>query len=93
MAPPENHWKVYIIQSSDSKLYTGITTDMEKRWQQHLEGKGAKFFSGRKPSSLRYMESGHNRSTALKREAAIKKLRRSEKLDLIDSAQNEIKAE
>ena len=88
--PPQistNHWCVYIIESSDQRYYTGISTDIKRRWQEHLAGKkGAKFFSGRKPVQLLYLESGHSRSTASKREAAIKKLSRAEKEVLISSA-------
>ena len=82
-----NHWCVYIIESSDQRYYTGISTDIKRRWQEHLAGKkGAKFFNGRKPVQLLYLEPGHSRSTASKREAAIKKLSRAEKEVLISRA-------
>tara|TARA_B100000809_G_scaffold248090_1_gene277817 strand:+ start:1192 stop:1494 length:303 start_codon:yes stop_codon:yes gene_type:complete len=83
----DNRWQVYIIECSDNCLYTGITIDMARRWRQHLgEIKGgAKFFRGRKPRSLRMQESGHNRSSASKRESEIKKLSRQQKLLLIDA--------
>lgn len=78
------NWSVYIIEADDGRFYTGITIDIERRWQQHLEGKlGAKFFRGRMPARLLYLEAGHNRSSASKREAAIKKLSRKEKEILI----------
>jgi putative endonuclease len=77
-------WKVYIILASDGSLYTGITTNVERRFQEHLEGvKGAKFFSGRRPVKVVYLESAHDRSSASKREAAIKALDRSQKLQLV----------
>lgn len=76
-------WVVYIIQSDDARLYTGITNNIERRWRQHSCGQGAKFFRGRKPQALVFVESGHNRASALRREAAIKKLRRVEKLALL----------
>lgn len=79
----ETNWQVYIIESSDSKLYTGITNNMEQRWQSHLNGKGAKFFRGRQPKKICYLESHDSRSNASKREAAIKQLSRQEKLALI----------
>lgn len=79
----ESSWQVYIIESSDSKLYTGITNNMEQRWESHLNGKGAKFFRGRQPKRLCYLEFHDNRSSASKREAAIKQLSRQEKLALI----------
>lgn len=84
----DNRWQVYIIESTDGRLYTGITTDVERRWQEHLTGnKGAKFFRGRSPKALRFVETGHNRSSASKREAAIKKLTRPQKLVLIKDAE------
>lgn len=79
-------WYVYIIQATDGSLYTGITTDIQRRFNEHLSGKqGAKYFQGRTPQKIVYMEDGHNRSSASKREAEIKKLRREQKLQLVDS--------
>lgn len=83
--PNSTAWKVYIIEATDGKLYTGITTDIDKRWQSHKNGKGAKFFRGRRPKTLRYLENHTNRSNASKREAQIKKLSHKEKLALIAS--------
>ena len=77
-------WFVYMIQSSDGSLYTGITTDVARRFQEHLDGKqGAKYFQGRRPEKVVYVEGGHDRSSASKREAAIKRLRREQKLGLV----------
>ncbi|MDD2462756.1 MAG: GIY-YIG nuclease family protein [Desulfobulbus sp.] len=84
------NWKVYMILCSDNSLYTGITTNIERRFRQHNERRGAKYFRGRKPLALVYLESGHNRSTAAKREAAIKALLRVDKSQLLDSPLNEI---
>lgn len=81
---PAKCWLVYIIEASDHSLYTGITKDMPRRWQQHSNGTGAKFFRGRKPLNLKFVESEHTRSTASQREAAIKKLGRQAKLRLIN---------
>ena len=78
-------WQVYLIEASDTKLYTGITTDIEQRWQQHLSGKGAKFFRGRKPLRLCYLEFHTDRSAASRREAEIKKMTRQQKLELVAS--------
>ena len=73
-------WSVYIIEADDSSYYTGITTDVERRFAEHSEGPlGAKFFNGRKPIKVVYREGGHNRSTASKREIEIKKLTRLQK--------------
>ena len=80
----ENDWMVYIIRCSDNSLYTGVTTDLERRFQEHLGNpRGAKYFNGRKPMEGVYSEKGHTRSSASQREAAIKKLSRDKKLLLI----------
>ena len=84
-------WQVYIIEASDTKLYTGITTNIEQRWQQHLSGKGAKFFRGRKPHRLCYVENQPDRSQASKREAELKKLTRAQKLALIGNTSGVIR--
>lgn len=84
-------WQVYIILCSDNTLYTGISNDVERRIQQHASQRGARYFRGRQPQRLVYLEGGHDRSSASRREAAIKKLRRSDKDRLIGSAQNEAK--
>jgi putative endonuclease len=79
----EKSWFTYIIATDDGQLYTGITTDMTRRWQQHSSGKGARYFRGRHPSCLCYLETQENRSLASKREAFIKSLTRKEKWELI----------
>lgn len=84
-----SNWQVYIILCSDNSLYTGITTDIERRFRQHREGKGARYFRGRKPLEVIYLENGHTRSTAAKREAAIKALSRTEKAILAGLAVDE----
>lgn len=83
-------WFVYMIRCSDGSLYTGITNDVQRRFQQHTDGLGAKYFRGRQPEALVYVETGHDRSSASKRESAIKKLPRTEKLQLLASAMNQI---
>ncbi len=80
---PKTDWQVYIILCSDESLYTGITNDIERRLCQHAKGQGAKYFRGRQPKQLVYLETGHTRSTASKKEAQIKKLRRAEKNSLV----------
>ena len=87
------NWQVYMILCSDNSLYTGITTDVQRRFSQHLAGVGAKYFRGRIPHRLVYLEGGHNRSTASRREAQIKKLRADEKRQLIASIANQIDQE
>jgi len=77
-------WYVYMILASDESLYTGITTDVERRFKEHGGGaKGARFFRGRRPVEVVYTESHPDRSSASQREAQIKKLSRKNKLNLI----------
>jgi putative endonuclease len=82
-------WSVYIIVCTDGSLYTGITTDLSRRYQQHVAQKGAKYFRGRQPNYLAYSENGHNRSTASKRELEIKRLSREGKLNLIAESKHQ----
>ena len=81
-------WCVYIILSSDQRLYTGITNNLPKRWLAHCNGKGARFFRGRQPRQLLYREPQNDRSSASKREYEIKQLNRSDKLNLIAQQQH-----
>ncbi|WP_293615462.1 GIY-YIG nuclease family protein [Porticoccus sp.] len=78
-----------MIEASDGSLYTGITTDITRRFRAHLAGKGgARYFHrGRQPVRVVYMEGAGDRSAASKREAAIKKLPRSQKLRLVSDLQ------
>ena len=80
----ETTWKLYILRCSDGTLYTGITTDVEKRFAAHSAGKGAKYTRGRGPLELVYSEDCGDHSAALKRELEIKALPRVEKMKLID---------
>ncbi len=82
------NWSVYIILCTDESLYTGITTNVSRRFAQHAGQKGAKYFRARQPERLIYIETGHSRSSAGKREMAIKKLTRLEKLRLIAAESN-----
>jgi len=84
------NWLVYIILCSDDTFYTGITTDLQRRFDQHAAGRGAKYFRGRQPLQIVYQESGHTRSRASSRELKIKNLARTEKSILIFSSKNEI---
>jgi putative endonuclease len=83
MAGETAGWLVYMIRCCDGSYYTGITTDIERRVRQHAEGRGAKYFRGRQPRELVYLEGGHDRSSASKREVAIKRLTRREKERLL----------
>ena len=79
----EKAWTVYILECGDGTLYTGITDDLERRLRAHAEGRGAKYTRGRAPLVLRYQESVPDKRAALRREYAIKRLKRCEKLALI----------
>jgi putative endonuclease len=75
---------VYILQCSDTTLYTGITTDLKRRLQEHNNSdKGAKYTKTRRPVKLVYDEICQDRSSASKREYAIKHLTRKQKLELL----------
>ena len=80
----ETTWKLYMLRCRDGSLYTGITTDVEKRLEAHCSGKGAKYTRGRGPLELVYQEECGDHSTALKREIEIKALTREDKLNLIE---------
>lgn len=79
----ESIWYLYILRCGDGSLYTGITTDVDKRFAAHTSGKGAKYTRGRQPLELVYREVCGSHSDALKRELQVKALPRSEKLQLI----------
>ena len=82
-------WFVYMILCSDNTLYTGISNDVLRRFSQHADKQGAKYFRGRSPKRLVYVEGGHDHSSAAKREVVIKKLSRDRKMQLIESVLNE----
>ena len=74
---------VYIIRCRDGSLYTGWTNNLEKRFKNHCEGKGAKYTRGRGPLELVYYEAFEDKRKAMRREYEIKKLKKSEKEKLI----------
>lgn len=79
----DSNWYLYILRCGDGTLYTGITNHVEKRLEAHRMGKGAKYTRGRGPLVLVHQECCGSRSNALKREAAVKRLTRQQKEDLI----------
>lgn len=79
----EKNYTVYILQTADGTLYTGMTNDLPRRLAAHSTGCGAKYTRSRLPVSLVYQESVLSRGEALRREAAIKRLTRAQKLSLI----------
>ena len=80
----EKTWKLYILRCGDGSLYTGISTDVERRLEEHRSGKGAKYTRGRGPLELAYVEECTDKSAALRRELEIKALPREEKLKLTE---------
>lgn len=83
-------WYLYILRCGDDTLYTGITTDVARRFAAHQEGKGAKYTRGRGPLTLVYQEICGTHSQALKRELEIKALSRQEKLTLLGQKEKTI---
>ena len=81
------NWTLYILRCGDGSLYTGITTDLEKRLEKHRSGNGAKYTRGRGPLELVYRETCTDHSAALRRELAVKGMTRQEKLALIGNGQ------
>ena len=78
-------WWAYLVKCADDTLYAGITTDLERRVTEHNAGSGARYTRARRPVVLVYREQCDDRSSALKREAAIKRLSRADKLALISA--------
>jgi putative endonuclease len=73
----------YILQCADETFYTGWTTDPERRVAQHNKGVGAKYTRTRRPVKLVYLETQPSRTEAMRRELAIKQMRRAQKSRLI----------
>ncbi|OOZ35777.1 endonuclease [Solemya velesiana gill symbiont] len=83
----EKDWYIYILRCSDNSLYTGVTTDLERRVQEHNDSpRGARYTRARRPVQLVYAEAWATRSLACQREAEIKQLSRPEKITLISKA-------
>lgn len=76
---------VYMLRCKDGSLYTGWTNDLEHRLAMHNSGRGAKYTRGRGPLELVYSEELPDKEAALRRECAIKKLRREQKLALLQT--------
>lgn len=77
-------WTVYVLRCGDDSLYTGVTTDLERRVEEHRSGDGAKYTRGRGPLEIVYTETGYDQGDALSREHEIKQLSKSEKEGLVD---------
>jgi putative endonuclease len=81
----DKKWCVYMLECSDSTIYTGITNDLENRIKVHNSGKGAKYVKTRLPVRLLWSIESENRSQASKLEIKIKKLTRNQKLNIIEN--------
>ena len=79
----EDVWTVYMLRCADGSLYTGITTDVNRRCKQHNAGAASRCTRSRRPTRLVYQEAHANRSQASKREAAMKSLSRRQKESMI----------
>lgn len=80
-------WFLYVVRAADDSLYTGITTDPERRLQEHEQGqRGARYLRGRSPLTLVYQVCLGERALALRAEYAFKRLTRARKMQLISDA-------
>ncbi|MGL4254539.1 MAG: GIY-YIG nuclease family protein [Fusobacteriaceae bacterium] len=86
----EKKWYVYILRCENSSLYTGISTDVERRFEQHRSGKGAKYTKVNKPILIEAIFEKENRSEATKEEIRIKALSKSQKELLCKNSFNDI---
>ncbi len=86
-------WYLYIVQCADESLYTGITTDIARRINEHNSGKGAKSLKGKLPVNLVHVEEFNNQTEASRREIAVKSWRREYKLKLIERSQGRVHSE
>jgi predicted GIY-YIG superfamily endonuclease len=77
-------WIVYVLRCSDDSLYTGVTTDLKRRLEEHNSGSGAKYTRSRLPVSAEHVELGHDQSSALSREAEIKSMSKAKKEKLVN---------
>ena len=75
----QESWVLYILECSDGSFYTGITNDLERRFQQHNDGLASRYTRSRRPVKVRYQESCPSRSSALIRECSVRLLTRKEK--------------
>jgi putative endonuclease len=80
---PKPQWWVYVLRCRDGTLYTGVTTDPDRRLSQHNAGTASKYTRSRRPVAMVYRETAKGHGAALRRELAIKKLSRSAKDALI----------
>lgn len=89
LTPP---WYVYLVRTANQALYCGISLDVRKRFAQHCAGKGARFFATSPAQALVYVEECGDKSAALRREIAIKRLPKSAKEQLLLTSSNQLLA-
>lgn len=81
-------WWVYLLRCADGSLYAGMAADTQRRLREHNAGRGAKYTRSRRPVELVYREACESKGAALRREAALKRLSRTQKLELVKCQQN-----
>jgi putative endonuclease len=86
VAPPRRGWHVYLLRCRDGSLYAGATNDLARRLARHAAGLGARYTRSRLPVELVFTVRVADRGAALRREFALKRLTRAEKLDLVAAA-------
>ena len=86
-------WYVYLVRAANQALYCGISLDAQKRFAQHCAGKGARFFSTSPAQALVYVEKCADKSTALRRELAIKRMPKHAKEQLLLAQKNQLLSE
>jgi|SRR5690554_2815821 len=89
----EQMWYVYLVRAENQALYCGVSLDVDKRFAQHCSGKGARFFSTSPAKALVYVEECADKSSALRREIAIKRLPKALKEQLLYAPSNELLVE
>lgn len=82
----DDSWSLYIVECADGTLYTGIARSVAERIEAHNSGRGAKYTRGRGPVALRMQVDGLTHEGALRREREVKRLDRSQKLELVNSS-------
>ena len=91
MSTPRKSWRVYMLRCCDGSLYTGATNDLQGRLRRHAAGQGARYTRSRLPLTLVYAEAAKGRGMALRREAALKRLTRAEKLAIVGRRSGTVK--
>lgn len=86
-------WYVYLVRADNQALYCGISLDAQKRFAQHCAGKGARFFATSPARALEYVEVCADKSIALRRELAIKRLPKQAKEQLLLAQSNQLLAQ